>query len=923
MSVEAKTLLNLAQQARKRGDHLTSLEHLRSALAINSGQISINLEMAWTLRELGRLDEAEAAFQEVLKQKPAHVAALAGLGQIVRKRGDRVASVAYFEAAAAADPDQLSLKLEMAWDLRELGRLDEAEAVFQEIVQKEPAHFHALVGLGQIARKRGDRTTSLTYFQAAAAAEPNRLPIKLEMAWDLRELGRLDEAEVFLQAILKQQPDHFMALVTLGHIARQQGNLSAAVGHLKAASNANPPDDDARLGLASAFRELSELQTAEYISRQVLSSNPGHSNALVELGLIARTKAKRADALWHFRSAVKASSADVRAYVELAAELKDHGLYNESERAIQEALKIDPDNVQARMQRGYIKRHMGTREGARIEFRRISEHFPDFAQAQVELAIEERALGNTRDAEQILERVVTTNPNHLWGLAELAESARLAGDFEKALCLSKRIIELHPGGIWPYVNTSQTLDDLGEHAAAFDLLDTAARLLGNQPAIVCKRAELLKRAGYLYEARRLVEAALHEHPQIFAIWSHCIQFDIHFGDFEAATRKLQDFTTKLVSELARIHMFRGQLAEAQWKFDEALEHYRLSQSLNPHDLWIRSEIIRACLLCVKTEEAREHLEVWTRLNKPAAAAQGRSFNLSQSSIAQIYEEFVLNRPLIDQLVEIRSLLPKDRIAPLQSLVRRNPDHTPSAIQLIIALRQAEFLQVSTSDSARNAAGPIPQTIVQYWDNPDPPADVQALMETWRAGNPGYAYQLFDDATAQRFLLQNYPPHVLQAYRRAGNAAEKADLFRLAYLYAKGGIYVDADDRCLASISNILPARVTLAVYQEDYALGVLAVGTLGNNFLAAAPNNAVIGRALALAIEALNRGDTDIVWLKTGPALITRAFAQIASETLLKLPAWLENIAVLERCRLSQVSAVHCFTAYKNTTQHWTNTKSR
>ena len=31
---------------------------------------------------------------------------------------------------------------------------------------------------------------------------------------------------------------------------------------------------------------------------------------------------------------------------------------------------------------------------------------------------------------------------------------------------------------------------------------------------------------------------------------------------------------------------------------------------------------------------------------------------------------------------------------------------------------------------------------------------------------------------------------------------KADIFRLALLFARGGYYVDADDRCLVPISSI-------------------------------------------------------------------------------------------------------------------------
>jgi mannosyltransferase OCH1-like enzyme len=361
-------------------------------------------------------------------------------------------------------------------------------------------------------------------------------------------------------------------------------------------------------------------------------------------------------------------------------------------------------------------------------------------------------------------------------------------------------------------------------------------------------------------------------------------------------------------EVYTTHVLRGQLAEAQLNFEEAREHYGTALALNPRDGWARAEMFRICMMLLNIEEARRHLEEWTRLNTPAMVARGRSTNVSQSHMGQVYDEFALNKDLVNQLAHIRTLPPAERIALLQSMLCRNADHTPSAIQLIIAMRQAKMLNLPSSESDQKGFAPIPKIIVQYWDDPEPPEDVARLMDTWRSGNPGYRHQLFDDAAARAFLTQHYGPNVLRAYQ-----------FRLAYLYARGGVYVDADDRCLAPVESVLPFHLTLAVYQEDYALGGLAVGTLGNNFLAAAPNHTVIGRALELATEALNRGDTDIVWLKTGPALISRAFAEIASKTPLKLSSWLENIAVLERNQLSQFSAIHCFTAYKRT-RHWSDT---
>jgi mannosyltransferase OCH1-like enzyme/predicted Zn-dependent protease len=638
---------------------------------------------------------------------------------------------------------------------------------------------------------------------------------------------------------------------------------------------------------------------------------------------LARRRGDRAAALAYFEAAAAAEPNNVPAKLETAIERRDRGLYDEARSAIDAAIQLEPGNVHAKLQRGYIERLRGNRSAACDVFREISESHPDFLQASVELAIEERTLGRPGTAEQILKQVLKTQPDHLSALLQLAESARHAGDLEQCLSTYQRALQLNPGNVGVHVYTSQALNDCGDNAGAFKLLDTAASLFGDRWEIVRKRAELLRQAGYLHDARQLSEAAWRREPDNYWLRSHCIQFDLLLGDLEAAAAKLQGFSSDIISERARILVFHGQIAEAQYRLEEAREHYHAAVILNPQDGLAHAEMFRICMLLLRIDEARSHLEAWTRLNSPALIARGKSTGSSQSHMGQLYGEFALDKDLIDQLAGIRILPPKDRIAPLQALLRSNADHTASAIQLIVAMRQAQLLNSPQAQDNREGFAPIPKVIVQYWDDPTPPQDVTSLMETWRLANYDFHYRLFDDSAAREFLVQNYAPHVLRAYRRAGNPAEKADLFRLAYLYARGGIYVDADDRCLAPINSVLPSHVALVVYQEDYAQGGLAVGTLGNNFLAATPNNAVIGRALELAAEALNRGDTDVVWLKTGPALITRAFAEIASKTPLALSAWLKNIAVLQRNQLTQLVAIHCSTAYKKTDQHWSNTLNR
>jgi len=82
----------------------------------------------------------------------------------------------------------------------------------------------------------------------------------------------------------------------------------------------------------------------------------------------------------------------------------------------------------------------------------------------------------------------------------------------------------------------------------------------------------------------------------------------------------------------------------------------------------------------------------------------------------------------------------------------------------------------------------------------------------------------------------------------------------------------------------------------------------------------VITRALGAAIEAVNRGDSDIIWLSTGPGLLTRALAGVVANSTRGLSEWPGDIVVLGRTELYRVAVPHCIAAYKMTAGHWSQT---
>jgi Glycosyltransferase sugar-binding region containing DXD motif len=309
--------------------------------------------------------------------------------------------------------------------------------------------------------------------------------------------------------------------------------------------------------------------------------------------------------------------------------------------------------------------------------------------------------------------------------------------------------------------------------------------------------------------------------------------------------------------------------------------------------------------------------------------QGRSSNLSQSHLGQLLDEFALDEEGLARIAAVRNLPPAERVAPLLALLRHAPDYTPASVSLLIALRQAGALGAGSRQGG-GAASPIPSTIAQYWNTPELPDELVRLRATWPEHNPDFACRLFDDAAARTFLERDYTPEVLRAYERAREPAKKADLFRLAYLFAEGGYWVDADDRCGAPLATVVPPHARLALFQEEY-------GTVGNNSIGVVPGHPVIalaldlaveaiGRgdqdnlALDLAVEAIGRGDQDNLWLSTGPGLLTRALARTLAQSSLSWRRWLDTILILERGELARAVRIHCACAYKQTSRHWTRT---
>jgi tetratricopeptide (TPR) repeat protein len=172
------------------------------------------------------------------------------------------------------------------------------------------------------------------------------------------------------------------------------------------------------------------------------------------------------------------------------------------------------------------------------------------------------------------------------------------------------------------------------------------------------------------------------------------------------------------------------------------------------------------------------------------------------------------------------------------------------------------------------AGPArPRSIIQFWDTA-PPEEIRALTGEWASVNAGWSHLLFSEETARSFIHAHFGGGFVSLFDFCHHPAMKADFFRLCYLYASGGVYLDADERCA------MPADLFFAGWEDAPFVASISNEVpfyVHNWFLCSLPGHPVPRIAIDLMVAALaaarDAGARPHIWRSTGPGCLTRAVA--------------------------------------------------
>lgn len=212
------------------------------------------LRLAQNYAELHRTDEARCVLRYRLAVAPDDAAARELLARLPAAGGTPAA------APAATPQARAAALLGTAMQHHQAGRLYDAQALYQQVLQIEPANAVAIQYLGVLAMQAGQPQAGEAMIRRALALRPDLPDFHNNLGLCLRLQDKLDDAMAAYRAALALAPGYVEAMNNLGLDLQASGRVDEAAAQFEQAVALKPDFAQAHWNLGLAHLVRGDLQ---------------------------------------------------------------------------------------------------------------------------------------------------------------------------------------------------------------------------------------------------------------------------------------------------------------------------------------------------------------------------------------------------------------------------------------------------------------------------------------------------------------------------------------------------------------------------------------------------------------------------------------------------------------------------------------
>lgn len=184
------------------------------------------------------------------------------------------------------------------------GRLQEAEALYHEILRQQPDQPDVLNRLGVLQFSTGRSAEAVAAFRRVAELKPANAPAHNNLGTALNEIGHCEEAIAAYQRAVALQPDYVQAHYNLGNVLSRRHRFDEAIRAFRKALSLHP-DVDTCTNLGFALLATGGADEAIALNRQALAQlGPQEPQLLCNLAFALEWAGQFDEARTHYLSAL-------------------------------------------------------------------------------------------------------------------------------------------------------------------------------------------------------------------------------------------------------------------------------------------------------------------------------------------------------------------------------------------------------------------------------------------------------------------------------------------------------------------------------------------------------------------------------------------------------------------------------------------
>jgi tetratricopeptide (TPR) repeat protein len=283
------------------GDAVMAEQLCRDALGEDPGEPNLSSLLGAALNRQGRGQEAESLHRLALAAQPDYAKGHEELGRSLLQQKRTEEAIAALKRALELDPKLQSAQLALVSVLAESGRADEADRLMQAFLRADP--FREWLAKAAELHRTGKLEDAEGIYRQILQRDPKNLEALRLLALIAMQFEHYGQAEQFLKRAVDTAPDFLAAWVDLSRAQLERLDLEAALASIERAAALNPGSSNVQVHLANVLARSGRHAEAVETYRRAASLNPEVPAPWIGIGNTLKTIGRQAEAIEAYRHA--------------------------------------------------------------------------------------------------------------------------------------------------------------------------------------------------------------------------------------------------------------------------------------------------------------------------------------------------------------------------------------------------------------------------------------------------------------------------------------------------------------------------------------------------------------------------------------------------------------------------------------------